>query len=48
MKSEAIPVHMNQMQTAEKHIKDKGETSTVMAHAGQINETTTLCLLTEE
>ena len=38
IKSGAIPVNMHQGQTA----------TPVMVHAGQINETTTLCLPTEE
>ena len=46
IKVEAIPVHMHQGQKATNHLKDKGDTPTVMVHAGNINETTTLCLTT--
>ena len=39
---------MYQGKTARKQQKYKYETPTVMVHAGQINETRTLCLPTEE
>ena len=39
---------MHQGQTATKQMKDKYETSIGMVQAGQINETTTICLPTEE
>ena len=48
IKAEAVPVYMNQVQTATKYLKDKDEITTSMVNAGQINETTTLCLPTEE
>ena len=35
IKAEAIPVHMNQVKTATKQIKDNGEIPTVMVHAGK-------------
>ena len=39
---------MHQGQTSTKQKKEKGEKNTVMVQASQINETTTLCLPTEE
>ena len=39
---------MHQGQTATKKLKDKGETPMVLLYAGQINETTTLFIPTEE
>ena len=47
IKSEYILVHMHQGQTIKKQKKDKGKKPTVMVNAGQINETTTLCIPTE-
>ena len=48
IKAEAIPVHMYHKQTVPKHLKDKGETPTVMVNEGHINKTTILPLPTEE
>ena len=46
IKSETIPVHMHQVQTATRHLKDKVEIPTVELHVGKINKTTTLFLPT--
>ena len=48
IKSEAIPVHMNQKNTEKQQLKDKNETPTEMVHAGHINKTTTLPLPTDQ
>ena len=48
IKAEAITMHMYQGQTATKQLKENDEIPTVMVNAGKINETTTLCLPTEE
>ena len=48
IKAEAILVHMHQEHTATKQLKDTVETPTLMVHAVNINETTTLPLPTEE
>ena len=39
---------MHQGNTATKQLKDKDETTTVMVHARNINETKTLCIPTEK
>ena len=39
---------MHQGNTATQQLKNKDETPTDMVHVGQINETTKLCLHTEE
>ena len=44
IKAEDIPVHMYQGQKATEQLKDKNVTTTVMVHAGYINETTKLCI----
>ena len=48
IKAEAIPVQMHQGNTETQHMKYNNETPTVVVHVGQINETTTLNLSTEE
>ena len=48
MKSETIPVHIHQGKTATQHMKYQDKTLKVMLNTGHINETTTLCLPTEE
>ena len=48
IKSEAIPVHMNQEKTEKQHLKYKNEKPTGTVHSGQISKTTTLPLPTEE
>ena len=48
IKLEDIPLNIHQSQKATQRLKDKDETPTVMLHAGNINENTTLCLPTEE
>ena len=48
IKSEGIPVHMDQEHIETKQEKDNNETLTVMVHKGQINKTTTLTVTTEE
>ena len=48
IKTEALPVHMHHGHIETQHMKDNIETPTVMVHAVQINETTTLPLPTEE
>ena len=47
IKYEDIPVHMHHKHTSIKQLKAKGEKPTVMVHAVQIKETTTLPLPTE-
>ena len=47
-KAEEIPVYMNQGQTETQKLKDKDKIPTVMVHAVHTNETTTLCIYTEE
>ena len=48
IKAEAIPINMHQGKTAKKKIIDKGKKPTVIVHVGRVNETTTLCITTEE
>ena len=48
IKAESIPVHMYQGKTGTKQLKYKDETPIVMVQTGNINETTTLSLPTEE
>ena len=48
IKVEAIPVHMHHGHIETQQLKDKNEKPTLRVHAGQINETTTLPLPTEE
>ena len=48
IKKESIPVHMYQGQTAIQQLTDNDETTTLMVHTGNINETTTLCIPKEE
>ena len=48
IKAEFIPVQMYQGHKETQKLKDNTETPTVMVHSGQINETTTLPLPTEE
>ena len=47
-RTEAIPVHMNQGQNVTKHMKYRCETPTLLVHVGNIDETTTLYIPTEE
>ena len=42
IKTEAIPVHMHQRQTATKHLKDEGEITPVMVHAVHIKNCNTM------
>ena len=46
IKSEDIPIYMHQGYTETKQPKYKIQTLTVMMHAVQIDETTTLCIPT--
>ena len=48
IKLEAMPVHMHQVYTATKQLKDKCEIPIVTVHAGNINKNTTLCVNKEE
>ena len=48
IRSEVTPVHMHQGKTATQYLQDKGKKTMVIVHAGNINETTALCLTTEE
>ena len=47
-RTEAIPVHMNQGHNVTKHMKYRCETPTLLVHVGNIDETTTLYIPTEE
>ena len=47
-KAEEIPVYMNQGQTETQKLKDRDKIPTVMVHAVQINENTTLYIPSEE
>ena len=46
--TETITVHIHQGRTETQQLKDTNDTPTVMLHSGKINETTTLCIPTEE
>ena len=45
---EAIPVNIHHKHTATNQMKDQGDILTGILHAGQINKTTTLPIITEE
>ena len=48
IRAEDIRLHTKKGKNAAMHLEDKSETTTVMVHAGKINETTALCLTTAE
>ena len=48
IKVEYILVYMHQRHTATKHMKDQGEITILMLHAGHINKNTTLFIPTEK